>query len=917
MTTEILHHALNVGVVDQVNLHRIDLQRMRLAAEDQTNIIPNAVGRGLFRAGFEYLHGIQGNNQCRLIPFIAGNSDAYLLELTNGKLRVVDGATDELITRPAVTCTVGTGDFSADTNWTKASTSGQTTAISGGQLRLSARARGGKAVAKQQVTTSTPNVIHALAIDVDRGPVTFRVGSTDGGDEYVTETVLRTGLHSIAFLPTGNFWVQFSVSGPSPLRLVNSCTIEAAGVMTIDTNWTLANIQKLQYSQSLDVMFCATMGKKQQRIERRGDGSVYGQSWSVVDYDANDGPFTPGPTADVKLTPSACEGNITLTASEAFFKSTHVGALFKIAHVNQRVDTYLAGAEEYTPTIMVTGITEVNFEERKYSYTVAGTWAGTLRNYRSFDGEDIEFHQFRRAQTVATIDITANATFTNDDNDDNAITWVKIGFGAGTYTSGEAQVTMTYEGGGGYGIGRITAVNSTTTADMEVIRPFVGITASENWQEGLWSDRQGWPNGVALHSGRLVWVGNDGVWGSVSDAYESYDEEYEGDAGPLLRAIALGGRNEGRWLMPLATLMVGCDARVATIRASSLDEILTPTNFDLKHIDKVPCASISPAELKNDRGIFVSDGDAHLYELNYLPEAARYVASKFSLLTDELFASGINGLGVQNFPDQRVWVTCDDAPAVNVLHEPLLDIVAAVPVETTTGDVIESIAVLPGVPHDRVYASIKRTVNGGTVRYLEKQALDSEALPATITKCVDSHVTFGAGSATISGLDHLIGRTVVAWVDGNAVNETGTTTTKTFVVNGSGQITLPSVPVTGGCVGVPYRGRFKSARLAYGAGDESPFLKNKTLSRAGLILADVCRSGVKLGGFFDDADHPLQSLPALNAKGTTATEVIAGVMEDEAPIPIDGPNGFDVRLCVEFNSPKPASILAIVMAVDA
>jgi hypothetical protein len=916
VTTEILHHALNVGVVDDINLHRIDLQRLRLAAEDQTNIVPNSVGRGMFRAGFEYLHGIQSNAQCRLLSFIAGNSAAYLLELTNGKLRVVDGATDELITRPAVTCTVGTGDFSADTNWTKASTSGQTTAISGGQLRLSARARGAKAIAKQQVTTSTPNVIHALAIDVDRGPVTLRVGSTDGGDEYVTETTLRTGQHSIAFLPTGNFWVQFSASGPCPLRLVNSCTIEAAGVMALDTPWTLANIQKLQFAQSLDVMFLATMGKKQQRIERRGDGDVLGQSWSVVDYDANDGPFTAGPTADVKLTPSACEGNITLTASESFFKSTHVGALFKIAHNGQRVDTYLVGNDVYTPTIMVTGVTETNFEERKYSYTVAGTWVGTLRNYRSFDGEDIEFHQFRRAQSVATIDITANASFTNDDNDDNAVTWVKIGFGPSSYTSGEAQITTTYDGGGGYGIGRITAVTNGTTAEMEVIRPFMGITASAEWQEGVWSDRQGWPNGVALHSGRLVWVGNDGVWASISDAFESYDEEFEGDAGPLLRAIALGGRNEGRWLMPLATLMVGCDARVATIRASSLDEILTPTNFDLKHIDKVPCASITPAELKNDRGLFVSDGDAHLYELNYLPEATRYVASKFSLLTDELFATGINGLSVQNFPDQRVWVTCDEAPAVNVLHEPLLDIVAAVPIETSTGDVIESVAILPGIPHDRVYASIKRTVNGGTVRYLEKQALDSEAKPATITKCVDSHVTFAGGSATISGLDHLIGRTVVAWMDGDAVNDAGTTDTATFTVNGSGEITLPSIPVTGGCVGVPYRGRFKSARLAYGSGEESPFLKNKTLSRVGLILADVVRSGVKFGGEFDNADHPLTSLPLFDERGTAADDVNAGVLPDEAPFPIDGENGFDVRLCVEFNSPKPASILSIVMAMD-
>jgi hypothetical protein len=916
LTTEILHHALNVGVVDDVNLHRIDLQRMRLAAEDQTNIVPNSVGRGQFRAGFEYLTGVQSNNEGRLFPFIAGNSDAYLLELTNGKMRVVDGATDELITRPSVTCTVATGDFSADASWTKATTSGQTTTISGGQLRLTARARGGKAIAKQQVATSTPNVIHALAIDVDRGPVTFRVGSTDGGDEYVTETVLRTGTHSIAFLPTGSFWVQFSVSGPSPLKLVNSCQIEAAGVMVLDTNWTLADIEVIKTTQSLDVMFVASMGKKQQRIERRGDGSVLGQSWSVVDYDSNDGPFTAGPTADVKLTPSACEGNITLTASEGFFKSTHVGALFKIFHNGQRIDTYLVGNESYTPTFMVTGVTEVNFEERKYSYTIAGTWVGTLRNYRSFDGEDVEFHQFRRAQTVATIDITANASYTNDDNDDNAITWVKIGFGASTYTSGEAQVTITYEGGGGYGIGRITAVTNSTTAEMEVLRPFLGITASGDWQEGVWSDRQGWPNGVALHSGRLVWVGNDGVWASISDAYESYDEEFEGDAGPLLRAIALGGRNEGRWLMSLATLMVGCDARVATIRASSLDEILTPTNFDLKHIDKVPCSSVTPVELKNDRGLFVSDGDAHLYELNYLPEAARYVASKFSLLTDQLFATGITGLSTQSFPDQRVWVTCTDAPAVNILHEPLLEIVAAVPIETTSGDIVESVAVLPGVPHDRVYAIVKRTVNGSTVRYIEKQALESEAVPGDICKCVDSHVTFGAGSATISGLSHLIGRTVVVWMDGDAVNDAGTTDTKEFTVNGSGEITLPSVPTIGGCVGVPYRGRFKSARLAYGSGGESPFLKNKTLSRVGLILGDVVRSGVKFGGEFDNADHPLTSLPELDARGTTADDVIAGVMPDEAPFALDGENGFDARLCIEFNSPKPASILAIVMAID-
>ena len=37
----------------------------------------------------------------------------------------------------------------------------------------------------------------ALRIVIERGPVTLRVGSTASGDEYINETVLRTGTHSL------------------------------------------------------------------------------------------------------------------------------------------------------------------------------------------------------------------------------------------------------------------------------------------------------------------------------------------------------------------------------------------------------------------------------------------------------------------------------------------------------------------------------------------------------------------------------------------------------------------------------------------------------------------------------------------------------------------------------------------------
>jgi len=918
-TAEILHHALNVGVVDPKNLHRIDLAKMRLAAEDQTNLMALATGTAFLRPGTEKLCETQSDNTARPIPFVAGEDASYALELTANTLRIFDDEAGALVTRASVSTTVTSGTFSSSSGWTLASTSGQTTAITGGQLEMTARARGAEATCKQTLTISSTdyNTVHALAITVTRGPVTFRLGKTADDDDLIQETTLDTGYHSLAFDPDGSTVAYLRFSSRAQYKvIVDSCQIESAGVLALTTPWDEDHLPYIQTAQSLDVMYVACNGVRQQKIERRGSGDAEGLSWSVCDYHADDGPFYAGRTANVKLKPSATESDITLTADAPFFKSTHVGALFKLWHTGQRIDTYLAGDSEYTPTFMVTGITETNFEERKYAYTISGTWTGTIRNYRSFDGDDVEFHQYRREQASATIDITANASYTNDDNDDNAITWVKFGFEDSSYTSGEAHIVSIYNAGGGYGICRITAVASNLSASAQVLTPFLGNVYTDEWQEGQWSSRSGFPTGVGFFGGRLMWAGSDNFWGSISDAYTSFDEEFDGDAAPINRAIALSGRNEARWILSTDACIIGCNTRVAQARASSLDELLTAANVNIRNIDKVPCSHITPVELKNDRSLFVAGSRTHIYEINYSNDQGDYLCTKFSLLTDSLFAPGVRQMAVTTFPDQRVWCVMEDGTACMVLYEPLMDIVCAIPIRLRDGDSFEGVCVLPGLEQDRVYFSTSRSINGSTKRFLEKLALDSEALPDDITKCMDCHVVFGTngGSTTLTGLDHLEGETVVVWQDGDAVNEPGTTTTQEFQVS-SGQITLLSAPTIGGCVGLPYRGRYKSARLAYGPEGSSPFFKWKNINTVGFILADYCRSGVQFGGLFDDDNHPLMNLPELISTGT-APEVVQGVVEDDQVNPVTtSPVGPDPRLCIELNAPKPASILSIVMGV--
>lgn len=913
MAIHVLHQSLNHGVVDAENLHRTDIDKVRLVAEQQTNILSTAVGPGYLRPGTEYLSGSKSNLECKLEDFVAGEEDGFLLEFTNLVMRVRDPGTDELVTRPAVTSTVTNGDFSSGVGWTLASTDGQSSQVVTNRLELRARAHGGKASAKRQVTTSSPNVEHALRIVVTRGPVDFRCGSTEGGEEYISATgaeALKTGEHSLAFTPTGSYWVQFSTISQTT-KMVDSITIESAGVMELPTIWPIeAATTKLRKVQSLDVSFWACDGYKPQRIERRGD-----TSWSVVDYNSDDGPFLVMNMGSVSLTPAATEGNTTLTASESFFTSNMVGQLIRISHDKQLVETYLAAAGEHTPAILVSGVNETDYNDRKFSVAISGTWVGTIRTQRAFDDEDGDYNDFRRAQTVSTVDIAANASYDNDDNEDNALTWYRYNMAA--YTSGEAAISISYTGGGGSGICRITSITNATTAEVEVLVPFKGKIASRDWEEGAWSAKNGYPHAVALADGRLWWFGRDREWGSVSDAYESFDDNVVGEAGPINRSIALGGRNNANWAVGTETLIVGCDSRIVNVSASALQEVITPDNFKNKSISKSGAADLSPVEVSDDRVLYVESSGTTIYEVNWSNEKGNYIASEFSKLTRNPYATGIRELRVQNRPDQRIWVCNENADAVCIVFEPLHEVVAHIPISTKdTGamtDIIESIAVLPGTEQDRVYMSIKRTVDGSVLRYIEKMALDSEARPGALAKCVDSFVTFGTDQ--VIDAPHLIGRTVVAWVDGAPVLEDDEETIKEFVVNASGQITLPVRPETSAIVGLPYLGRYKSARLAYGVENATPMLQNKSITAVGLILANYVRSGIKWGFEFDNVSHPLQNLPR-NKGSTTAPAIVIGQDSDEQLNPGGGKIGFDERLCIELRSPNPATISAIVLGVE-
>ena len=898
--------SFNRGIVGGQALARVDLERMRMSAETQTNWLPRALGSMSLRPGLEYLLSTYNDGKAVAIPFIYSMTQTAILECSNGKLRPL--VNEAVITRASVSTVVTNGDFSSGTGWGLTLIGGATATISGGKLTLACVAIGSSARVLRSVSVAAAdeNVEHALRIVVDNGPVIFRCGVLSGTDDLISTTRLDTGTHSLAFTPgASSFYVEFE-SREARQIIVDSISIEAAGTLVLDAPWDEDDLSLLRWTQSGDVVFIASYGNKPKRIERRST-----RSWSIVDYKSNDGPFFAYPSDPaIRLFIDTAVGNGTVSATNPFFSSSHVGAMLRVFTPGYNAAFDLGNDDVYTPAVRVNGVGSA----RNVSVVTTGTWAGTLTVQKSYVGEDVGF-----TDTATTI--TTNTTTSVTDTSDNVVMWVRVGFGATGHTSGLATVRLTFGTGGGgsrtasptsvggrTGVARITAVASSTSASIEILSPFSSDQGTYDWAESEWSDKQGWPSAVAIHESRLCWAGRDRLWGSVSDGYTSFNPATEGDSGPLQRSIGFGPIQIINWLVSLPRLMIGTEAAEVMVRSSTFDEPLTPVNFTLKDISTYGSSRV--AGVKSDmRGLFVEKSGQRLMETSYDLQGNDFVTADLTRLCPDLFLNNaITKIAIQRQPDTRVHCVRTDGTVAVVVYEPMEEVRCWWIIETD--GVVEDVAVLPTAVEDSVYYIVKRTIDGSTKRYYERFAREDECVGSTLNKQADCFKTYsGTATETITGLDHLEGKEVVVWGDGVDLSPDVDGVQTTYTVSG-GSITLP-VAVSSCVVGLPYTADFKSTKLAYAAGGGTALNQVKRVNQIGLILHKTHHKGLLHGRDFDHLD------PLPDVQGGVI--VPANTIHAHFDFPMMTHNGdwdSDARLCLRAKAPRPVTVLGTTIEVN-
>ncbi|MDX0136104.1 hypothetical protein GOC46_04185 [Sinorhizobium meliloti] len=879
-------YSLNGGEVGDEALSRLDLERLQFAGSLYQNLLPRVIGSMTLRPGLEYITDIDFGD-VQLLEYNYSGGSALIPILSNEEIRVVKD--DALVTRTPVSTTIQNGEFDSFAGWTDTSTGTATASVAVGALVLTGTSQG-RASASQTISVALAdrNVEHALRVSVQRGPLKLRLGSTSGADDLIQESTLDDGVHSIAFTPTtANVYLQLFNDEPR-LVLVFYCRIDNAGVMVIPTPWTSADIGNniIRYRQSKDVLYVASGVYQQREIQRRGD-----TSWGVQRYKVYDGPFTSSDGL-ISLTPTQLTGNGTLTASRNYFDETMVGRLFRLFQSGQTVAEDFSSDPAEGDTIRVSGVDAA----RQFSWFISGTWSGTVTlQVANDDGSGSP------GSWTDVFDRTTTGSSTYKDPDDNVIKFFRFAVKTGNYTSGLIETRLSYEGGSQSGVVRIVAYNSPTSVGMEVVSRLYSISSTFEWDYSTWSDYDGWPAAVDVFGGRLYWGKSDMVYGSVPDAFKSFDDGVEGNSAPIARSINASSQRGILWLLGLQRLIAGTDASEVSIKASSFDEPLTADSWFPVDASTRGCANIRAIKADKD-GIFLQASGTGAFRMSPDQSGFDYSSADLMAMHEEICdGSGIVDLAVQRRPDTVVWFILANGEARALTYEPAENVIAWSRV--VTDGLFKRVAAIRGAGQDSVYFAVAR--NGA--QRLERLAKLTECRGGATNCLADGFKRFTAtaGQTTFS-VPHLNGKQVTVWVNGAAVHDQE----NLYTVSGNNVVLSAQSSGAKVVIGLPYTGKWQSTKLAYGAANGSALFHKKRVAQLGMGLTKTMLDGLRVGNSFSS----LRRLTTNKGdKPVPAGYLFEDFDADMMSVSSDWDT--DSRICLEARAPYPFTASSLVMDV--
>ena len=461
------------------------------------------------------------------------------------------------------------------------------------------------------------------------------------------------------------------------------------------------------------------------------------------------------------ITPSGTTGSITLTASASLFESGHVDSIWAIDQIRtsgQRTVTHSSSATAVTNT------SELDVSFSNFSVTTSGTWKGSVVLQRDTGSGFVDFVVLGNTSGGTSANFSFSSSVAQDGN-----TQIRVQHDLDTSTGGTIEVTITTDSLAQKGLVKITGFTSATEVNATVVSDLGSTNATTNWSEAAFSNARKFPVAGEFYQNRLFFTGSEAepatVFGSVSGDIYNF---LTGTTSDMAIKRTVDTPEEAQYLIAKGDLFMGTDGGTVSINSVDRDALVTASNINTQIQNSYGSANVQ-AVVANDVVVYVQRNNLKLRELIYSREADVFVGNDLNILSEDITKGtdnlGITEMFVQKNPEQIIWCIKNDGTACILTYDRMQKLMGWANI-ITTGTIISG-ATIPASGEDLVYLCVNRGTTDSPIYCIEKFANRSN-----LDFYVDSGVkATGSNITSVSGLNHLEGKTVQVIADGNFHSE--------------------------------------------------------------------------------------------------------------------------------------------------
>lgn len=634
--------------------------------------------------------------------------------------------------------------------------------------------------------------------------------------------------------------------------------LSGADPLAVVTPYAAADVARLSYEQSGDVLYLAHGAYPHATLSRTA-----ADAFTYAELDLAGGPFEDpngNEAVQVAVTGALDKGGaVNVIANAPIFAAGHVGSRFRVE------------AKDFGNV-------------KAWQEGIDGIAIGALR--RS------EGRVYRAA--------SAGRTGYSQPIHDTGSEWDGDATGTDINAKGPYGVLWTYVHDR-FGIVKITGFTDTqhVTGTVERSVPTsLAATPSDLWAHGLFSDVAGWPEHVWLWRGRLWFIKDFMLAGSVSGDYRDFNE-YAADGsrqGDQAIRRRLDITDKVLWVRAdRQAIVLGTSRGEYAIAPINPAEGISSENLQVSRQRRHGSAKVWPVDAGGEM-FFVQRGGRKVRASSYSFADDRYQARWANIYARHASSAGIVELAYQAEPEELMYALRGDGTLAAHPYSPEQDVKGWSTALAMDGAQARSMVAIPSpdASSDELWLLVDR--DGSKSLELVAEWWDDEAgADQAEAYFLDSGLTYrGAPATHFAGLSHLAGRTVTILADG-AEDSVTVGDDGTFNLDEPASLVHAGLPFTARLVllqpDVPLRDGSSAGRL------------RRTVRMAANVIDAVGTMIGQLGGKLERivrwvVADPAKSAPPLFTGWTEPKQ--AGGNKDR--------NGRDV---IEDSSPYPLSIPAV------